>query len=164
MKNKVIYPGSFDPPTNGHLDVIDRALTVFDKVIICIIVNPSKKTLFSADERKNMFNKIYSGDDRIEITSYSGLLVDFATEKRVNTVLRGLRAVSDFEYEFQMALMNMKLKPAVKTVYLMPSPEYTYLSSSLIKEVYSLGGDVRSFIPEVVEKYLHRKLAKKRKR
>ena len=153
-----IYPGSFDPPTNGHIDIILRALTIFDKIIVAVIVNPSKKTLFSTDERKEMLEKIYCGNKNVKVACFDGLLVDFAKKIGASTIIRGLRAVSDFEYEFQMALMNQRLAPDIKSVYLMPSPEYSYLSSSLIKEVYSLGGDVSGFIPAVVKEYLNAKL------
>ncbi len=158
MEKIAIYPGSFDPPTSGHLDIIDRAFTIFDEIIVVVIDNPSKKTLFSVKERVEMLEKIYSSIEEIKIESYDGLLVDFARIKNATAILRGLRAVSDFEYEFQMALMNRKLNPDINSVYLMPLEEFSYLSSSLIKEVYSLGGDVSGFIPPVVEKYLSRKL------
>ncbi len=158
MEKIAIYPGSFDPPTSGHLDIIARAFTIFDEIIVVVIDNPSKKTLFSVKERVEMLEKIYSAIDGIKIESYDGLLVDFARIKNATAILRGLRAVSDFEYEFQMALMNRKLNPDINSVYLMPLEEFSYLSSSLIKEVYSLGGDVSGFIPPVVEKYLSRKL------
>ncbi len=158
MEKIAIYPGSFDPPTSGHLDLIDRAFTIFDEIIVVVIDNPSKKTLFSVKERVEMLEKIYSAIEGIKIESYDGLLVDFARIKNATAILRGLRAVSDFEYEFQMALMNRKLNPDINSVYLMPLEEFSYLSSSLIKEVYSLGGDVSGFIPPVVEKYLSRKL------
>jgi pantetheine-phosphate adenylyltransferase len=154
MNKKAIYPGSFDPPTNGHIDLIERGLTIFDEIIIVVIVNPSKKTLFSVEERKDIFQKIYGNNDRIRIDSYEGLLVDYAASCGITTVLRGLRAVSDFEYEFQMALMNRELKPDVNSVYLMPSRDYAYLSSSLVKEVYSLGGDISNLVPSVVEEFL----------
>ncbi len=157
MKSIAVYPGSFDPPTNGHLDIIERALTIFDKLIIVIVVNHSKNTLFTVDERVKMLREIYDGTDGIEISSYEGLLVNFAGKNNATTIVRGLRAISDFEYEFEMALMNRKLNPEVKSIYLMPSPEFSYLSSSIIKEVYALGGDVKDLIPSVVEKYLSEK-------
>ncbi len=157
-EKKAIYPGSFDPPTNGHLDIIDRGLTVFDAIIVSVIVNPSKDALFSVKERKEMLCDIYSSNPRVEIDSFEGLLVEYASKKGANTILRGLRAVSDFEYEFQMALMNRKLNPEIKSVYLMPSPEFTFLSSSIVKEVSSLRGDVSTLVPVSVEKQLKKKL------
>lgn len=157
MKKTAIYPGSFDPPTNGHLDVVDRALTIFHKIIVVVITNPAKKTLFTVQERQEMLQRIYSNTDRVEVANYDGLLVDFARIKNATAILRGLRAVSDFEYEFQMALMNRRMNPDINSVYLMPSAEFSYLSSSLIKEVYSLGGDVRGLTPPVVEDYLSNK-------
>ncbi|MFC2061944.1 pantetheine-phosphate adenylyltransferase [Elusimicrobiota bacterium] len=159
MKNIAIYPGSFDPPTNGHLDIVERALTIFEHLIIVVITNPDKKTLFTLEERKEMLEKICSEFTNVEIANYEGLIVDFAKQKNATTIIRGLRMVSDFEYEFQMALMNRKLNPNIKSVYLMPSPEFSYLSSSLIKEVYSLGGSIKDFIPVIVEEYLSKKLS-----
>jgi pantetheine-phosphate adenylyltransferase len=157
MTKTAIYPGSFDPPTNGHLDLVSRALTIFDELIIVVITNPSKKALFTPEERTEMLSSIYGDNERIKILQYEGLLVDFAREYKVDAVLRGLRAVSDFEYEFQMALMNRQLDPSINTVYLMPSSEFSYLSSSLIKEVFSYGGDVGDLIPEIVSEYLDKK-------
>ncbi|MGM0568181.1 MAG: pantetheine-phosphate adenylyltransferase [Elusimicrobiota bacterium] len=151
-EKKAVYPGSFDPPTNGHLDVLQRGLTIFDKIIVAVIVNPSKKPFFSVDERKEMLKEIYKDNDAVEVDSFKGLLVDYADKKKANTIIRGLRAVSDFEYEFQMALMNRRLNPGIKSVYLMPSPEFTFLSSSVVKEVCSLGGDVSTLVPYIVEK------------
>ncbi|MEA3507177.1 MAG: pantetheine-phosphate adenylyltransferase [Elusimicrobiota bacterium] len=161
MKRTAIYPGSFDPPTNGHLDVIERALNIFDRLIVAVIVNPSKETLFTVRERESMLNEIYDGEPRIEINSFDGLLVDFAVSAGARTVIRGLRAVSDFEYEFQMALMNRRLNPDIQSVYLMPAPEFTYLSSAIVKEVYSLGGDVSSIVPAAAVSFLNRKKGKK---
>ena len=157
---KAVYPGSFDPPTNGHIDIINRALTIFDKVIVAVISNPSKKTLFTVDERMKMLEHIYRGNPDVEISNFTGLLMDFAKKEKVTAIIRGLRAVSDFEYEFQMAQMNSKLDSRVNSVYLMPSTEFTYLSSSIIKEVYSLGGDVEALIPPVVSDYLKNKFNK----
>ncbi|MFW6134312.1 MAG: pantetheine-phosphate adenylyltransferase [Elusimicrobiota bacterium] len=161
MKKTAIYPGSFDPPTKGHVDIIERGLTIFDNIIVAVIINPSKETLFTVEERCEMLEKVCADRKGIEIKSFQGLLVEFAESNNAYTILRGLRAVSDFEYEFQMALMNRKLNPNVKSVYLMPSPEFTYLSSSLIKEVYSLGGKVKDMIPSCVEDYLKLKFDKK---
>ena len=157
MEVTAVYPGSFDPPTNGHLDIVERALTVFPRIIVAVVSNPSKETLFSLEERIDMLESLYAEDDRIEVSGYEGLLVDFVKEKKAKAILRGLRAVSDFEYEFQMALMNRRLQPEINSVYLMPSLEYEYLSSSLVKEVFRLGGDVKGLIPPNVEKYLEKK-------
>ncbi len=156
-KKKAIYPGSFDPPTNGHIDIINRGLTIFDTIVVSVIVNPSKDALFSVEERKEMLHSVYNSNPAVEIDSFEGLLVDYASQKGANTILRGLRAVSDFEYEFQMALMNRKLNPEIKSVYLMPSPEFTFLSSSIVKEVCSLGGDISCLVPTAVEKQLKKK-------
>jgi pantetheine-phosphate adenylyltransferase len=157
MKRTAIYPGSFDPPTNGHLDVIKRALNIFDRLIVAVIVNTSKETLFTIKEREEMLLEIYGGRKNIEITSFDGLLVDYASKVGAHTIIRGLRAVSDFEYEFQMALMNRRLNPDIQSVYLMPAPEFTYLSSSIVKEVHSLGGDVSKIVSPGVVKCLDSK-------
>ena len=157
MEITAVYPGSFDPPTNGHLDIVERALTVFSRIIVAVVRNPAKETLFSLEERIEMLRSIYDGNDSIEVAGYEGLLVDFVIERNAKAILRGLRAVSDFEYEFQMALMNRRLQPEINSVYLMPSLEYEYLSSSLVKEVFRLGGDVKGLIPPSVELYLERK-------
>ncbi|MGM0442117.1 MAG: pantetheine-phosphate adenylyltransferase [Elusimicrobiota bacterium] len=162
MKKTTLYPGSFDPPTNGHLDLVKRALSIFDRVVIAVMINTDKSVLFSVEERKEMLSHLYKNDEKIDIVSYDGLLVNLAREVQAQTILRGLRAVSDFEYEFQMALMNRKLNPDIQSVYLMPSPEFSYLSSSLIKEVYSFGGNIDGLVPDIVEKYLADKLDKNR--
>lgn len=154
MEKITLYPGSFDPPTNGHRDLIKRALSIFDRVVVAVMINPDKSTLFSVEKRKEMLSRLYEDNNRVEVVSYEGLLVDLARELDAQTILRGLRAVSDFEYEFQMALMNRKLNPEVQSVYLMPSPEFSYLSSSLIKEIYSFGGRMKDLIPDIVEEYL----------
>ncbi|MFH1415828.1 MAG: pantetheine-phosphate adenylyltransferase [Elusimicrobiota bacterium] len=157
VKKIAVYPGSFDPPTNGHLDVIERAISIFDELVIVVVTNPSKKTLFSVEERVEMMTRIYAGRDDIEVADYDGLLIEIARKRNATTIVRGLRAVSDFEYEFEMALMNRKLDPDIKSIYLMPSPEFTYLSSSIIKEVFSLGGDVDTLIPPIVKEFLEKK-------
>ncbi len=158
MEKITLYPGSFDPPTKGHIDIVKRALSIFDRVIIAVMSNPNKSTLFSVEKRKKILSLLYRENDRIKIVSYEGLLVDLARKVNAQTILRGLRAVSDFEYEFQMALMNRRLNPDIQSVYLMPSPEFSYLSSSLIKEVYSFGGDVTGLVPEIVVKFLSEEL------
>lgn len=158
MKSLAIYPGSFDPVTNGHIDIIEKSLSIFKKVIIAVITNPSKNALFTISERENMLKDIFNNNKNIEIMSFDGLLVDFAEEIGADTVIRGLRAVSDFEYEFQMALMNQHLAPEITSIYLMPSPKFSYISSSIIKEVFSMGGDIRELVPEEVIKYLKEKM------
>ena len=150
MNNKVkiaIYPGTFDPITFGHIDIIERALTIFDKVIVAISVDSPKDTLFTVDERMNMIKEAAKYNSKVEVDSFSGLLVKYARKVNAAAIIRGLRAVSDFEYEFQLALMNRRLNEKIETVFLMPNEKYTYLSSSLIREIASLGGDVTDFVP-----------------
>jgi len=160
-KRIAIYPGSFDPVTNGHIDVIERAIQLFDRVIVAVIENPSKKALFSVDERMEMLRAITKGLSGVVVSHFDGLLVDYAKKNRASIIIRGLRAVSDFEYEFQMALTNRKLAPDVETVFLMPGEAYTYLSSSIVKEVVSLNGRVEGLVPRQVEARLRRKLLTK---
>ena len=149
-----IYPGSFDPITNGHLDVVERAARLFDRVILAVARNRSKTGLFDLDERVRMIEEAVRGMHGVEVLQFDGLLVDFAREIGAATVIRGLRAVSDFEYEFQMALMNRQLAPQVETIFLMPRQDYTYLSSRLVKEVAALGGAIEEFVPPPVAKAL----------
>lgn len=153
----VIYPGTFDPITNGHLDIIYRALTLFDKVIIGILLNTNKKPLFTTEERLEMIEKSIEGIKNIEVKTFDGLLVNFADEMKASAIIRGLRQVSDFEYEFQMALMNRKLNENISTVFLMPNEKYTYLNSSLIKELARFKADVSDFVPEIVNRKLKEK-------
>lgn len=145
-----VYPGSFDPITNGHLDIIERARKVFDKVIVAILINPTKKGLFSVDERVELIKKVTKDIDNVEVESFEGLLVDFLAKKETNIIIKGLRAVSDFEYEFQMALMNNKLNSDVETVFMMTSAEYSYLSSSSVKQVAFFDGSVEGLVPSKV--------------
>jgi pantetheine-phosphate adenylyltransferase len=158
-----IYPGSFDPVTNGHLDVIERARKLFDEVIVAVAHNEEKQALFSLEERLELLRQSIGKIDNVRIAQFDGLLVEFAAAQKASAVVRGLRAVSDFEFEFQMALMNRKLEANVETIFLMPKEEYTYLSSRIIKEIARLGGDVSSFVPPVVGKALARKFAGGRK-
>ncbi|MBK7860748.1 MAG: pantetheine-phosphate adenylyltransferase [Archangiaceae bacterium] len=144
-----IYPGSFDPFTNGHLSLIQRGLQMFDRLIVAILVNPKKTPLFSIEERREMIQGAVK-DPRIEIDSFQGLLVEYAKKKKVSVVLRGLRAVSDFEYEFQLANMNRKLQPDIETVFMMTGEDYFYVSSNLVREVASLGGNVKGLVPQNV--------------
>ena len=154
-----IYPGTFDPITNGHLDIIQRAVPLFDKVIVILALNSDKKPLFTVEERLTMISESVKEIDRVEVTQFSGLVVDFARKVKAKAIIRGLRAVSDFEYEFQIALMNRKQWPEVDTVYLMPDEKYTYLSSSIIRELAQHGGSIKCFVPPIVEKMLARKLS-----
>ena len=157
---RAIYPGSFDPVTNGHLDVIERASKLFDEIVVAIAQNVEKDPLFSLDERMSFLQASLSGTKSIRIDSFDGLLVDLAQTEGAVAVIRGLRAISDFEFEFQLALMNRKLKSSVETIFLMPKEEYTYLSSRLIKEIARLGGDVSQFVPEKVAQALRTKFKK----
>lgn len=145
-----VYPGTFDPPTFGHLDVIDRASQLFDKLIVALGTNPSKKTLLSLEDRVSMMKSLTSARANVSVEVFNGLLVDFATQTGANAVVRGLRAISDFEYEFQMALMNRHLSNELETVFLMTSAEFLFVSSSIVKEVARLGGDISGFVPEIV--------------
>jgi pantetheine-phosphate adenylyltransferase len=155
---RAIYPGSFDPVTNGHLDVIDRARKLFDQVIVAVAHNDEKQALFSLDERLMYLRETVGTVERVRVAQFEGLLVDFARAEKAHAVIRGLRAVSDFEFEFQMALMNRKLESDLETIFLMPKEEYTYLSSRMVKEIARLGGDVSQFVPGIVAKALRQKL------
>jgi pantetheine-phosphate adenylyltransferase len=157
---RAIYPGSFDPITNGHLDVIERASKLFDEVIVAIAQNVEKEPLFSLEERLEVLRNTVGGNAGVRVGQFEGLLVDFAMAEKAHAVIRGLRAVSDFEFEFQMALMNRKLQGAVETIFLMPKEDYTYLSSRLVKEIARLGGDVSKFVPAAVAQALANKMAK----
>src|SRR5438067_13920994 len=157
---RAIYPGSFDPITNGHLDVVERARKLFDEVIVAVARNDEKQPLFSLKERLDLLERTVGKIDKVRIAQFDGLLVEFAVEQKANAVIRGLRAVSDFEFEFQMALMNRKLEGAVETIFLMPKEEYTYLSSRLLKEIARLGGDESALVPAVVAGALTNKLRK----
>jgi pantetheine-phosphate adenylyltransferase len=153
-----VFPGSFDPITNGHVDIIARGLSVFGEVIIAILSNPEKRPLFTVEERLAIVREAYRGNPRVRVDTFSGLLVDYAVRVGASAIVRGLRAVSDFEYEFQMALMNRRLEPRIETVFMMPAESYSYLSSRLVKEVFQLGGAVAGLVPPVVERRLRRKV------
>jgi pantetheine-phosphate adenylyltransferase len=152
-----VFPGSFDPITNGHLDIVDRALAVFDRVRMAILRNPEKQPLFSVDERLALIREAYRGNPRVEADSFSGLLVDYADKAGASVIIRGIRAISDWEYELQMGLMNRRLNPKIETVFMIPAESYSYVSSRLVKEVFQLGGRVSDLVPEVVEKRLREK-------
>ena len=156
-----IYPGSFDPITNGHLDIIERAMTIFDKVFVAIAQNIAKDPLFTVEERLHHIKESTNNNKNVEAEYFSGLLVEYAASKKAQAIIRGLRAVSDFENEFQMALMNRSLREDVETVFLMPNEKYTYLNSSIVKEIARYGGDVSNFVPAVVNKHLRQKFEKK---
>ena len=152
-----VYPGSFDPLTNGHVDIIDRGIRLFDKIVVAILVNVEKAPLFTMQERVEILREVFKGQPHVEVDTFEGLLVDYVARRKANVIVRGLRAVSDFEAEFQMALMNRRLSPDVETVFMMPAEKYTYISSRLIKEVFALGGQVNGLVPEIVETRLKEK-------
>jgi pantetheine-phosphate adenylyltransferase len=158
MKKIAVYPGSFDPITNGHLDIINRALEFVDELIIAILVNPEKTPLLSVKERMALIEKVIPPRETIQIDQFDGLLVNYVKQKGAQVILRGLRAVSDFDYEFQMALMNRRLEPQIETIFLVPAEQYTYVSSRLVKEIAGLGGSVTGLVPPEVEKKIKQKL------
>jgi len=160
-KITAVYPGTFDPVTNGHLDIIERASDLFNEVIVSIAVNQNKKPLFSTDERKDMLVKVTGHLKNVKVDSFEGLLVSYADKLKANVMIRGLRAVSDFEYEFQMSLTNKKLNPEINTVFLMPNEKYTYLNSSLVRELASYDANVKEFIPDYVLQMLKKKFGYK---
>jgi pantetheine-phosphate adenylyltransferase len=160
MPNRIaIYPGSFDPLTNGHLAIIYRGLKVFDRLVVAVANNPQKSPLFTADERKAFIAEAIGNDPRVEVDAFEGLLVEYARRKGVHNVLRGLRAVSDFEYEFQLANMNRKLLPEFETVFVMTGEDYFFVSAQLVREIATFGGDVTGLVPANVAAGLRRKLA-----
>ena len=158
-----IYPGSFDPLTNGHVDIIERGARIFDSIIVAILANAEKTPLFAEHERISIIRDVFKGHANVQVETFNGLLVDYAQLKQATVLVRGLRAVSDFEYEFQMALMNRHLAPGLETVFMMPDEKYTYISSRLIKEVFTLGGEITGLVPPVVEEKLRAKQKVKRK-
>src|SRR5574341_157850 len=160
MKRIAVYPGTFDPVTNGHIDLVERSLRIFDEVIVGIAANPKKQPLFSLDERISMFKYATSRFKHLVIEGFDGLLVDYIKRKEAVATIRGLRAVSDFEYEMQMALMNRRLDSMIETVFMMPSEEYSFITATIVKEVASYGGDVSSLVPKVVVERLKKKFAK----
>ncbi len=158
---KAVYPGSFDPITNGHVDIIKRGMKVFDSLLIAVLENPKKKPLFSSEERVSMIQELFADQKNTEIKAFHGLLVEFAKNNDAKVVIRGLRAISDFENEFQMALMNMKLDPEIETFFMMPNLSYSFLSSKLVKEIFMLGGCLKDLVPKQVEHRLRIKFKNK---
>lgn len=159
---RAIYPGSFDPVTNGHLDIIERGCKLFDEIIIGILVNPDKQPFFTVEERHEMLTEVVKsisqGGCTLRVDSFSGLLVNYAVAQEADVIVRGIRAISDYEYELQMALMNRRLAPSVETVFMMPAETYSYVSSRLVKEVFQLGGTVTGLVPPLIEKRMKEKL------
>ncbi len=155
---RAIYPGSFDPLTNGHLDLIARGIKIFDELIIAVLRNPDKHPLFSLEERMEMLREVTAPMGNVRVEAFDGLLVEYAARRQVNVILRGIRAISDYEYELQMALMNRKLNPEVETVFMMPAEQYSYISSRLVKEVHLLGGSIKDLVPSIVLERLKAKI------
>ena len=160
MKHIGVYPGTFDPVTKGHIDLVERSLRIFDELIVAISANPKKRPLFSLEERMDMFRKVVTRFKHVRIEGFDGLLVDYVREKKAAGIIRGLRAVSDFEYEMQMALMNRRLDSNIETVFLMPNEEYTFITSTIVKEAASYGGDVSSLVPKGIVEKLRKKFGK----
>ena len=157
MERIAVYPGSFDPLTNGHVDIIQRGARMFDRILVAILVNAEKAPLFSVDERVTIAREVFRQQSNVLVDTFDGLLVEYVRRRGASVIVRGLRAVSDFEYEMQMALMNHRLAPDIETVFMMPAEQYTYVSSRLIKEVFMLGGPIAGLVPEIVETRLHEK-------
>src|SRR5438067_12793919 len=158
---RAIYPRSFDPVTNGHLDIIERGCKLFDEIIIAILVNPDKKPFFTIEERREMLTQVTAeiehGSCRLRVEDFQGLLVDYAIERKADAIVRGIRAISDYEYELQMALMNRRIEPGLETVFMMPAEEYSYVSSRLVKEVFCLGARIDGLVPALVEQKMRQK-------
>jgi len=155
MPVKALYPGTFDPPTSGHVDLIQRGARIFDHLTVAILVNPVKNPLFTVEERAEMLQEIASGIGNVSVATFDGLMVEFARRQGASAVLRGIRAISDYEHEFQMALMNRRLAPEIETVFLQPAGRYSFVSSRMVKEVFSFGGDISGLVPPNVLKRLH---------
>jgi len=158
---RAIYPGSFDPVTNGHLDIIQRGCKLFDEIIVAVLVNPEKKAFFTIEERSEILSAVLRdidhGDCVVSVESFEGLMVQYAVERKANAIVRGIRAISDYEYELQMALMNRRLQPGLETVFMMPAEEYSYVSSRLVKEVFQLGARIDGLVPALVEQRMRQK-------
>ena len=159
MSTLAVYPGSFDPLTNGHVDIIVRGARLFDRIVVAIAANTEKAPLFTMDERVEIARAVFKQHSSVEVETFDGLLVDYVARRKADVIVRGLRAVSDFEFEFQMALMNRRLNAKIETVFMMPAEQYTYISSRLIKEVFALGGRVHGLVPELVEARLRDKVS-----
>jgi len=157
MPTLAVYPGSFDPLTNGHVDIITRGSRLFDRIVVAILVNAEKAPLFTMAERVEVAREVFKGHPNVEVDTFEGLLVDYVERRKAQVIVRGLRAVSDFEFEFQMALMNRRLNDRIETVFMMPAEQYSYISSRLIKEIFSLGGRVHGLVPDLVEERLRLK-------
>ena len=162
MPTLAVYPGSFDPLTNGHVDIISRGARMFDRIIVAILVNAEKSPMFTMEERVEIAREVFKPHPKVEVDTFNGLLVDYVERKQAQVIVRGLRAVSDFEFEFQMALMNRRLNGKIETVFMMPAEQYSYISSRLIKEVFALGGQVHGLVPDMVEERLRDKRAARR--
>jgi len=158
MKKHAIYPGSFDPLSNGHINLIERALPIFETVTVAIAVNARKKTVFSLEEREEMIKEVFKKNDRVIVESFEGLLVDYVTKKKTSIVIRGIRTNSDFEYELSFAQANRHLTPNFESVFMMTDPQYSYLSSSMIREIVGLGGSTRGMLPDFIEEALRKRL------
>ena len=158
MSTLAVYPGTFDPLTNGHVDIIERGARLFDRIIVALLVNAEKSPLFTVEERLDIARTVFRTLPNVEVDTFDGLLVDYVERRQAQVIVRGLRAVSDFEYEFQMALMNRRLNGKIETVFMMPAEQYSYISSRLIKEVFSLGGRVHGLVPDTVEERLRQKV------
>lgn len=161
MKRRAIYPGTFDPVTNGHFDIIERACRLFDEVTVAILINPNKAPMFTVEERIEMLHAVLDAHfPQVKIDTFTGLLADYAKKQKAQAVVRGIRAISDYEYELQMALMNRRLAPSVETIFLMAPQEYSFISSRLVKEVFTLGGSVEGFVPPLVIERMKAKLSR----
>jgi pantetheine-phosphate adenylyltransferase len=161
MPTLAVYPGSFDPLTNGHVDIITRGARLFDRIIVAILINAEKSPLFTMAERVDIAREVFRNVPNVDVDTFDGLLVDYVEKRQAQVIVRGLRAVSDFEFEFQMALMNQRLNGKIETIFMMPAEQYTYTSSRLIKEVFRLGGRVHGLVPDMVEERLRRKIAER---
>lgn len=156
-----VYPGSFDPVTNGHLNIIERAIDIFNELIVAVAIDPNKSTLFSAEERLGMIKEVTKNLEKVKAQSFSGLLIDFMKRNNANIIIRGMRAISDFEHESQLALMNKKLAPEIETIFMVTCSKYSYLNSSIVKEIASMDGCISQLVPEIVEENLRKKLLNK---
>ena len=156
-----VYPGSFDPVTNGHLNIIERAIDIFNELIVAVAIDPNKSTLFSAEERLGMIKEVTKNIEKVKAQSFSGLLIDFMKRNNANIIIRGMRAISDFEHESQLALMNKKLAPEIETIFMVTCSKYSYLNSSIVKEIASMDGCINQLVPEIVEENLRKKLLNK---